>query len=121
MNWSIWFIRSRASWGQLGSHYFLFLGFILVNKSSIYLPKSVWSDFRSVIDGGPVQVITLYIWFNVELPGNIGFPEIIYPSIHPKLHTSAGCAYLRDPSNIYGALYHLVAIYYVNIGGNYDS
>lgn len=62
-------------------------------------------------------MITLYIWFKVEFPGNIGLPRIIYPNIQPKLHTSAGFEYFLEPSNIYGARYHLVAIYSVKSGG----
>jgi len=68
--------------------------------------------------GGPVQVITLYIWLRVEFPGNMGFPIMISPSMQPKLQTSAGLEYFLDPRRISGALYHLVAIYSVRSGGS---
>lgn len=63
-------------------------------------------------------MITLSIWFNVEFPGNIGFPIIISPNMHPKLQTSAGFEYFLDPSKISGALYHRVAMYSVRSGGS---
>ena len=92
-------IRSSASGEILVNHYLRFFG------------------FKSWIPGGPVQVMTLSIWFKVEFPGNIGFPLITSPNMHPKLQTSAGFEYRFDPSKIYGARYHLVAMYSVISGG----
>lgn len=114
---SVLLIRSRASGAILENHYLRFFGLILVKMSSISFPKSVLRDFKSWIPGGPVQVMTLSIWFKVEFPGNIGFPLMTSPSMHPKLQTSAGFEYLFEPSKIYGARYHLVAIYSVISGG----
>lgn len=48
-----------------------------------------FKDRISSLEGFPVNDIILYSWFNVELPGNIGFPMIIYPRIQPILHISA--------------------------------
>ena len=110
-------IRSSASGEILVNHYLRFFGLIFVRISNISFPKSVLSDFKSWIPGGPVQVMTLSIWFKVEFPGNIGFPLIISPNMHPKLQTSAGFEYRFDPSKIYGARYHLVAMYSVISGG----
>jgi hypothetical protein len=39
--------------------------------------------------GLPVNEIILYNWFNVEFPGNIGFPIKISPRMHPILQISA--------------------------------
>lgn len=36
--------------------------------------------------------------------------------MHPTDHISTAFEYFVDPSNIYGARYHRVATYYVNIG-----
>ena len=110
-------IKSKASGGTLTNQSFLFFCLILVKISSISFPNCVWSESRSCMLGGPVQVITLSIWFNVEFPGNMGFPRIIYPSMHPKLQTSAGFEYFFEPSKISGARYHLVAMYSVKSGG----
>jgi len=108
--------RSIASSEQEGNHYFLFKGFIFDSSSSIYLPKSVLRALISDKDGGPVHIKTLSIWFNVELPGKRGFPLIISPNKQPKLQMSIAFEYFLDPNRISGALYHLVAIYYVKIG-----
>ena len=67
-------------------------------------------------EGGPVQVMTLSIWFRVELPGKKGFPLIISPNKHPKLQVSMAFEYFLDPSRIAGGRYHLVAMYSVRIG-----
>ena len=91
---------SSPSEGQLVNQSFRFTGFIFVRMSTIYLPKSVFSDFRSVSVGGPVHCTTRSIWFRVECPGNIGFPLIISPIMQPKLHTSAALEYFLEPSRI---------------------
>lgn len=49
----------------------------------------------------------------VEFPGNIAFPKINSPKIHPTDHISTALEYWVDPNKISGALYHLVATYYV--------
>jgi hypothetical protein len=49
----------------------------------------------------------------------IGFPFNNYPNKQPKLHMSTPFVYVREPNNISGARYHLVAIYYVKIGYYY--
>jgi len=47
---------------------------------------------------------------------------MIYPIKQPKLHTSTAFEYLLEPSKIYGALYHLVAMYSVKNGScSYSS
>lgn len=51
-------------------------------------------------EGGPVHVRTLSIWFRVELPGKKGFPLMISPSRHPKLHVSMALEYFLDPKRI---------------------
>jgi len=61
LNYNVLINKSIASYEQLEIHYFLFIGLILDNKSSIYLPKSVFKAFISEREGGPVQVNTLYI------------------------------------------------------------
>lgn len=82
-------MRSNVSEEQFCNHYFLFLGRILDKMFSIYLPNSVFNALRSYKVGGPVQVITFSIWFNVDWPSNRGRPVVISPNKHPKLHTSA--------------------------------
>lgn len=59
---------------MFGNHSCFGSFFILESKSNIYFPKSVFRDLMSVNVGGPLHVSTLYIWFKVELPGNIGRP-----------------------------------------------
>lgn len=76
------------------------MGFIFDNKSSIYFPKSVLRALMSDKEGGPVHVRTLSIWFRVELPGKKGFPLMISPSRHPKLHVSMALEYFLDPKRI---------------------
>ncbi len=39
-------------------------------------------------EGAPVQATTFYIWFMVELPGNIALPKNISPIKHPKAQMS---------------------------------
>ena len=65
--------------------------------------------------GLPSNSIILYIWFKVEVPGNIAFPVYISPKMQPTDHISTALVYLEEPSSISGALYHLVATYYVMI------
>lgn len=45
-------------------------------------------DSISSLVGLPVNYNILYIWFNVDVPGNIALPEYIYPRIHPTDHIS---------------------------------
>jgi hypothetical protein len=45
-------------------------------------------DSISSLVGFPVNYKILYIWFRVEVPGNIAFPEYIYPRIQPTDHIS---------------------------------
>ena len=52
------------------------------------------------------------------VPGKIGFPLIISPTIHPIDHISTGLSYLFEPRTISGALYQRVAIYSVLIYGD---
>lgn len=75
------------------------------------------SDLRAEISeliGLPVMVKINSTWWVVELPGNKGFPLIIYAAMHPTLHISAIWLYSFDPNNTSGALYHLVATFSVN-------
>lgn len=50
---------------------------------------SEFSEYISSLLGFPVKEIILYNWFNVEFPGNIGFPIKIYPRMQPTLQISA--------------------------------
>lgn len=43
----------------------------------------------------------------------MAFPNINSPKIHPTDHISTALEYCVDPNKISGALYHLVATYYV--------
>lgn len=54
------------------------------------------------------------------MPGKIALPKYISPNMHPTDHISTALVYFDDPNKIYGALYHLVATYYVIIGSVTD-
>ena len=100
LNYNVFIRSSNPYFEQFGTISFLFNFLILARMSSISLPKSVFRDFKSDRLGGPVHVNTLYIWFKVEFPGNIGLPFRIYPSKQPKLHTSTALVYFLEPSKI---------------------
>jgi hypothetical protein len=57
-------------------------------RSISCFPKFVFNDSRSLIEGMPVHINTLYIWFKVELPGKSGFPVKTSAIKHPKLQIS---------------------------------
>ena len=103
--------KSLPEFDMLGNHSCLGTFFIFDKMSNIYFPNYVLKDFMSLKVGGPVQVRTLYIWLRVEFPGNKGRPLMISPIKQPKLQTSTALEYFLEPSKIYGARYHLVAIY----------
>lgn len=63
----------------------------------------------------------LSIWLRVDEPGNIAFPVINSPMMHPTDHISTALEYLVEPSRISGARYHLVATYSVRTGGPSSS
>jgi hypothetical protein len=46
----------------------------------------------------------------------VDLPVINSPKMHPTDHISTALVYFVDPKRISGALYHLVATYYVKIG-----
>jgi len=50
----------------------------------------------------------------------MAFPKYISPKMQPMDHMSTALVYLLDPKSISGALYHLVATYYVMIGSVTD-
>lgn len=79
------------------------------------MPNVVFNESISAWLGGPVHINTLYNWLIVEVPGNIGFPLIISAAKHPNPQISIPFEYPLEPNRIYGARYHLVAIYSVNI------
>lgn len=78
-------------------------------------------ESMSYFDGFPVNEMILSSWFKVEFPGKNGFPVNIYAKMQPMLQTSAGFPYDCDPNRTSGALYHLVATYYVKICSSYAS
>lgn len=59
--------------------------------------------------GFPVTSKIFSNWFKLELPGKIGRPRYISPSMQPTDHKSSPSVYFVDPVNISGLLYHLVA------------
>lgn len=71
--------------------------------------------------GRPVISRILSIWLRVEEPGKIALPVMSSPMMQPTDHISTALEYFVDPSNISGALYHLVATYSVKTGGPSSS
>lgn len=77
-------------------------------------------ESMSFCDGRPVSYRILSIWFKVDVPGKRDFPLISSPKMQPTDHISTALEYFVDPSNISGALYHLVATYSVRIGSPFS-
>ena len=65
-----------------------FCTFIGGSDSIIEYARSLWMDWISSPVGLFVNDKILYNWFNVDVPGNIGFPKISSPIIQPRLHIS---------------------------------
>lgn len=78
-------------------------------------PAEMRRCYTSFSVGGPVQASTFSNWFMVEVPGNSGFPFCISASMQPMLQISIAREYFLEPSRIYGARYHLVAMYSVRM------
>ena len=47
--------------------------------------------------GFPVSSRTRSIWFRVEVPGNMAFPTMSSPMMHPTDHISTALVYLVEP------------------------
>ena len=115
LNSSIFPIRSRQSslaWGITYLRLTFFERLIILNTS---WPEVNWRLSTYASEGGPFHITTFYNWFIVEVPGKSGFPFCISPKRQPMLQISMARVYLLDPNRIYGARYHLVAIYSVSI------
>lgn len=87
-------------------------------KHSCAMTDSIESISSRV--GLPSSSSILSTWLRVEFPGNIAFPRYISPKMQPTDHMSTALVYLLDPNKISGALYHLVATYYVMMGSLTD-
>lgn len=116
LNTSKCFSKSRASSEAPGKNASKDLFFGILVLEIILAAKGDYIDSISFWDGRPINYKILSIWFKVEFPGKIDFPIISSPNIQPTDHMSTALEYFVDPSNIYGARYHLVATYYVRLG-----
>lgn len=93
-----------------------FFYLVIGNPSKICDANGACIDSTSSDVGVPSRSIIISTWFIVDVPGNIALPIIISPRMHPILHISTAFEYRYEPSNISGALYHLVATYSVSTG-----
>ena len=102
-------MKSMASGEAEGKMFLSFFCLVGGSCSSMVAAKGEFIESMSSGVGLPVISRTLSSWFRVEVPGKKGFPMSNSARIHPTLHMSTPFEYLLDPSNISGALYHLVA------------
>lgn len=80
-----------------------FISFLLYSGMCFILSRS----------GVPRYSQISYIWFLVSVPGRKGFLCNISAKMQPTLHISTEVVYWLALKRSYGALYHLVATYYV--------
>ena len=66
----------------------------------IFAANGDYIDSISFCVGRPNNSRILYIWFNVEFPGNIDFPLINKPKMHKTDHISTAFSYFVDPNKI---------------------
>lgn len=71
------------------NHSFKGFCFVWLTWSIIVYAFSAFKDSIYCLEGFPVKESIFYNWFNVEVPGKIGFPSKIYAKMQPMLQISA--------------------------------